>query len=341
MFNEKSFRRFLESGEVIAEDQDTAVSDSFVEALALIMSVCDEINANIKSGDIQAIPMDRVRAAERAWYFTSGMSHGLAIDRPEFKEALEYMRAAICSIQRSRDNGFQNEVYTIPRDLPSLLNFNFGDALEKAVVFYLGNIQAPLRRWLDESQRETDKLKEGVCAYTRDPNTNEPTTVGTCSSDSPGYHKLGPARSEDSGTATEIVRHLLKDGDIEAMDEAVNEFGEKTETLDPKHAVVTTLDQIAHDIQIDPYDRDPKVDRIMLEKVESVKNGSHCIATVYGGANGGGGDNKWEIYLMLVRKFIAEVSEKLSTNVWLVDWNNDCPDDCWTLRIGFHGLKKD
>ena len=67
----------------------------------------------------------------------------------------------------------------------------------------------------------------------------------------------------------------------------------------------------------------------------------HLIATMYGGANGGGlrgKESNWTFYLSLVRKFLGTILDynngKFCKDVWLIDWDNDCCDDVWTLRLG-------
>lgn len=182
-YSEQKRLRQAVAGE--AMDEDTAVSDSFVEAYALIDSVIREVNAAIEMYDIGSVDMNRVRMAEKAWFFTSGMSHGLSIDRPEHKEALEYMRKAISSLQASRDGGFQQKAYEMPRDMAIILNFDYDKALHAAETFF-DRVRPPEKKWIEGVRRETDKLKDGIRAYMREPGTGNPTTVGTCSDDEPG-----------------------------------------------------------------------------------------------------------------------------------------------------------
>ena len=67
----------------------------------------------------------------------------------------------------------------------------------------------------------------------------------------------------------------------------------------------------------------------------------HLIATLYGGANGGGfrgEETNWKFYLSLIRKFLGKLLDYENGNyfkdVWLIAWDNDCCDDCWTLTLG-------
>ena len=73
------------------------------------------------------------------------------------------------------------------------------------------------------------------------------------------------------------------------------------------------------------------IDSLRLEKVrvisvEEQKEG-HWIATIYGGFNGNG---NWNLYIRQIGMIIDSLQGS-----WIIDLNNDCLDDLWTLRLGF------
>lgn len=73
------------------------------------------------------------------------------------------------------------------------------------------------------------------------------------------------------------------------------------------------------------------IDSLRLEKVrvisvEEQKEG-HWIATIYGGFNGNG---SWNLYIRQIGMIIDSLQGS-----WIIDLNNDCLDDLWTLRLGF------
>ena len=73
------------------------------------------------------------------------------------------------------------------------------------------------------------------------------------------------------------------------------------------------------------------IDSLRLEKVrvisvEEQKEG-HWIATIYGGFNGNG---NWNLYIRQIEMIIDSLQGS-----WIIDLNNDCLDDLWTLRLGF------
>ena len=70
-----------------------------------------------------------------------------------------------------------------------------------------------------------------------------------------------------------------------------------------------------------------------FEKAETIdedNKGTYFILTVDGGLNGCG---SFLFYLEDVIKLIKKLMLKFNS-VWLIDWNNDCPDDVFRLRLG-------
>ena len=57
------------------------------------------------------------------------------------------------------------------------------------------------------------------------------------------------------------------------------------------------------------------------------KANDHYIAYIYGGENGPG---NWKNYSEFLKDLFANLD-----NAWVIDLNNDCADDVWTLRLGF------
>ena len=84
------------------------------------------------------------------------------------------------------------------------------------------------------------------------------------------------------------------------------------------------------------FDDGPKLERLSIDGVHMTKNGN-LIVTIFGGANGGGmrGGCNLKHYLCLVRKLLEKLVGccKPFSDSWLIDWDNDCADDVWTLRL--------
>ena len=56
----------------------------------------------------------------------------------------------------------------------------------------------------------------------------------------------------------------------------------------------------------------------------------YYILTLYGGLNGNG---KLLFYMEDIEKLIKKLMIRF-TNVWLINWTNDCPDDVFDISIG-------
>lgn len=66
--------------------------------------------------------------------------------------------------------------------------------------------------------------------------------------------------------------------------------------------------------------------KIVLTDVFKVESG-HYVAYIYGGENGPG---NWVDYSKYLNDLFISVPES-----WIIDLINDCPDDVWTLRLGY------
>jgi hypothetical protein len=64
--------------------------------------------------------------------------------------------------------------------------------------------------------------------------------------------------------------------------------------------------------------------RITLKEI--INKNTHYVVTLYGGLNGCG---RLHNYLKDVQEIINQFD-----HVWMVTWDNDCPDDVWILKIG-------
>ena len=104
-------------------------------------------------------------------------------------------------------------------------------------------------------------------------------------------------------------------------------FGEKWEQLDKNHYAWKTIE----DSLIDD-------EGLHIGDVCKVEGKDYFIGILYGGDNGSSDPQKWLRYLESVKKLIAQMFKHGCGDVWLVDFNNDCLDDVFTLRIGFQML---
>lgn len=122
-------------------------------------------------------------------------------------------------------------------------------------------------------------------------------------------------------------------------DKPENQYGEKWQSVSGTY-IDAAINDIIKDVQIDLYEDGPKLESMSLGSLHICEDG-HLIATFYGGANGGGfrgEETNWKFYMSLIRKFLGKLLDynngDMFTDAWLMTWDNDCCDDCWTLTLG-------
>ena len=170
--NQKAFEKYLATGEYVAtEDQDTAVSDSFVEAAVMVYNAANMVNHCIANNNPWGIGLEEIRDAELALAYVQGIRHGLALDNKMDNEYLLYMEKSVASMKESRATGFRFKVYVPPNPF-EILNISQRDFVDRRP--YATRFTPPSQKHIAEAQKETDKVKGGNCPYTRDPYTNEP-----------------------------------------------------------------------------------------------------------------------------------------------------------------------
>lgn len=134
---------------------------------------------------------------------------------------------------------------------------------------------------------------------------------------------------------------LFSEGlDPKYADQPENQYGEKWERLSGTY-LNSVIESIMKDIRVDSSDEDgPRMERMSLGDLHICEDG-HLIAEIYGGANGGGFrgvESNWPFYLALVKKFLLKLLDydngNMFKDVWMIDWDNDCCDDVWTLTLG-------
>lgn len=132
------------------------------------------------------------------------------------------------------------------------------------------------------------------------------------------------------------LKPLVERWEPDFDDKPVNQWGERWQSLPQSDWLFATVEEAAKDCQIDLFDDGPKLERLGIDSIHMVKSGN-LIVTIFGGANGGGmrGGCNLKHYLCLVRKLLEKLVGccKPFSDAWLIDWDNDCADDVWTLRL--------
>lgn len=115
-----------------------------------------------------------------------------------------------------------------------------------------------------------------------------------------------------------LLREALKDFSTE-----LNADQKECHFLENDDPIVLELNEIIKNIK--------SKNNISLDSVTKVIQMDDSVwysAKIYGGVNGNG---MWQSYLEDIKKLFTSIVQ----DVWLIDIENDVPDDVWTLRIGF------
>lgn len=92
-------------------DQDTVIGDAMIEAAQLVYEVALEVAWHIAENAQYAIDMEKIKEAELAWAFMDGADFGLAVDEKVCEWLLLEMQKCIVSIRKSKDTGFQEQIF--------------------------------------------------------------------------------------------------------------------------------------------------------------------------------------------------------------------------------------
>lgn len=99
----------------VAQDQDTVIGDALCHAAQIVYDVANQIARCIADNAQYAIDLNGIRKAELAVAYMQGVDFGLAMDVKRDKTYLAYMEKCIASIRKSREAGFQFQVWVPPR----------------------------------------------------------------------------------------------------------------------------------------------------------------------------------------------------------------------------------
>lgn len=115
-----------------------------------------------------------------------------------------------------------------------------------------------------------------------------------------------------------LLKEALKDFSTE-----LNSDQKECHVLENDDPIVLELNEIIKNLK--------SKNNISLDSVTKVIQMDDSVwysAKIYGGVNGNG---MWQSYLEDIKKLFTSIVQ----DVWLIDIENDVPDDVWTLRIGF------
>lgn len=115
-----------------------------------------------------------------------------------------------------------------------------------------------------------------------------------------------------------LLKEALKDFTTE-----LNGDQKECHVLENDDPIVLELNEIIKNLK-----SKNKISLDSVTKVIQMDDSVWYSAKIYGGLNGNG---TWSSYLEDIKKLFTSIVQ----DVWLIDIENDVPDDVWTLRIGF------
>lgn len=115
-----------------------------------------------------------------------------------------------------------------------------------------------------------------------------------------------------------LLKEALKDFTTE-----LNGDQKECHVLENDDPIVLELNEIIKNLK-----SKNKISLDSVTKVIQMDDSVWYSAKIYGGVNGNG---MWQSYLEDIKKLFTSIVQ----DVWLIDIENDVPDDVWTLRIGF------
>lgn len=111
--------------EAVVQDQDTVIGDAMCHASQLIYDCAWDIANCINENNQAAINIQQLQKAEKALCYMEGVDFGLAMDDKSMLWYMCELEKCIASIEMSKDNGFQTQIY-LPSVKPSDL-FGFDE----------------------------------------------------------------------------------------------------------------------------------------------------------------------------------------------------------------------
>lgn len=139
----------------------------------------------------------------------------------------------------------------------------------------------------------------------------------------------------ESEQLKESVQRLFERWDPDLENKPKNEFGEKWKMLSGRSNVCKAVEKVLKDCGAE---HEIGVNRMYLISVHQIEPNGHYIACFGGGANGGRDDDGWIKYFNIVKKVTKGLVDEFG-DVWMLDFDNDCADDVWTLRLCFPSEK--
>lgn len=144
--------------EAVVQDQDTVIGDAMCHASQMIYDCAYDIANCINENNQAAINIPKLHEAEKALCYMEGVDFGLAMDDKSMKWYMCELEKCIASIEMSKDNGFQTQIY-LPSVKPSdLFGFDEVHCRNNPVTFL--HIDPKFRPCKESEERLKKELAE-------------------------------------------------------------------------------------------------------------------------------------------------------------------------------------
>ena len=140
--------------ETVVQDQDTVIGDAMCHASQKIYDVAYDIATCINEDNQAAIPIDRLQEAERAFCYMEGVVFGLAMDDKSMKWYMTELAKCLASIEQSKENGFQTQIYVPPVKPWDLFGFDELHCRNNPVTFLHIDLKRPRKEYVEAMKKE-------------------------------------------------------------------------------------------------------------------------------------------------------------------------------------------
>lgn len=141
--------------DTVVQDQDTVIGDAMCHASQMIYDCAYDIANCINEDNQAAIDIRKLQEAEKALCYMEGVDFGLAMDDKSMKWYMCELRKCMASIEMSKDNGFQTQIY-LPSVKPSdLFGFDEVHCRNNPVTFLRIDLKVrPLKDYEEMMKKE-------------------------------------------------------------------------------------------------------------------------------------------------------------------------------------------
>lgn len=185
--------------EAVVQDQDTVIGDAMCHASQLIYDCAWNIANCINENNQAAINLKQLQEAEKALCYMEGVDFGLAMDDKSMLWYMCELEKCIASIEQSKDNGFQTQIY-LPSVKPwDLFEFDEVHCRNNPVTFLHIDPRFRPSREIEESLKR-DLAEDKAFKYLFEKGILDPHKFPGAPLPEPGKVEEEPLPQKDSGS---------------------------------------------------------------------------------------------------------------------------------------------